>query len=1083
MVATVSRILPSHPRSDGASDNYSNSAKQHARQPSTEEACGLKKQDEKKEKTVTRKSPQIVENTLKEFREYLKLCKESLQLQQQHEHQQSHRQEHHQPSDDDTYATCGDYSWYKHQPQTGNETNNQVDILDNNKEATARDVSTTVWDASHTKEYLKRLSKFHFTLVEQIDRFPLQSQAGRDVLTAIQSAATRGTRNLFNSSSIVPILRHVSQMAIYVSKLLSEIQLVDLDRLILLMKLNKEAGEAMTGKDVILLCGAARSGKTTTLHYMAGSTLKEVEVEGFFHLQPTRVKQSALKNYKTACSDREPVTDHLQTASVDVGGQEVVICDTPGLGNDVNESTVELDIANGLGMVRAFHQAKSIRPVVVLSRDEVQVRERFSSDDGDSVACISRLLGKSREFDLAPLNYVFTKYESKHQGCLHKQFLYMLQNHYKKDSVSGKSDELSIQGVGLQEQESKTQAPMFPREIKMTAKILEDIAAKVTPAANIVLPLEGKYEKFVQNLWNNTHSVKDPAAYFVPFVDFASLKKLQLQLRVTLSDLRTSLVEDDPATAVYRLRQLEQLAEVLPEAKDCATLGEQAVKKHLDSLWEKTMASLERKNTSMALSRAQQMVNIAKALPEVKTYAAVTYNAVVLLKELNTALSINDPKQSNESMKQLTSIANEYPEANKCAIFALKASMQHITAARDNTTSLVGAIHRDNIDIQEFISLVKKLHEEMCNIIQFEPLLLSCVKGNFTGLESEDTRCRNKVAERTSEAFCIDEIQRLTDALKLDLPDFKTETVDMDELLKRKEKFLSSLERLKVISIYLKESPAGARAESIYHQAFQDFHDFISSLIKEAEDNYKSNWTDLNVFGEKTWLVAILLQGPLKNRPHTKRREHIKVEALERRVLKLMLRFEIEINRSMDQLKTFKFPEYNYVRMNHSHLIPEFGISEMKAPRFLLISVAKNARIQKMLPTPVDILEINVCVHMFDHALLNFWKKAIIRIEQDYAVIVAMQKLKKEPQEILKIAHVLQSDITRIEKEFLDVCGWSDDLTSESQADLKRLLSVRDCVHTGVSRLEELVKSYSRGFFACGGLDNVSGNFFCTNTR
>jgi len=1039
---------------------------------------------------INKSSPQIVENTLKEFYDYLKSLKERLQLQQQQEQQQQHQ--HREATDAGIAGTCttaasdddtfGDYSLRRNghfqqpQPHDNNNDNEQVPLT---------------WTERHTQQYLKNLERFQKVLVEQIDRFPLHSQAGRDILEAVQSAATRGAGSLLQgpnsykntddhdklhnkltnqSNHVAAVLRHVSQMVIYVSRLLQEIQLVDLDKLIYFMQHNQRAGDVMAGKDVILLCGAARSGKTTTMHYMAGSKLEEIEVDGFFHLQPSAVRKADMAHCKTSANDRDPVTNHLQTTEVTFGENmqhSVVICDTPGLGNDfsssLNAGSVELDIANGLGMIRAIHRARTVKPVFVINREEVRVRERFSALDGDTVACIARLVAKNSEIDLGPLNYVFTKYEEKHRDCLCKQFTVM-KHYHKKNMNTGKYNPTNEDGT------ASTGTRITTKDGKFMKRVLDDIVKKTTPSANIVLPLKEDPVDFLEKLWKEARTVIDPQRFFVPFVSFPALKKLQLQLRITLSDLRTSLVEEDQSTAVYRLRQLQNLAQVLPEARDCAKLGTEAIQKHMTSLRTRVMASIERKDYSMAIHRAQQLVRLSEVIPEAKTYGTVTHDAVVMLRDLIHALQSNDYKTCQDRMTKLTELAREFPEANKCAHFALKASIQHVTEFRERVIKTLDNIIHESKDVTHFTSMLKKMQTEMNNVVTSEPLLLSCVNEDFSGLEKQDVRAMQQVSQCTSEAFCIDQVQRLTDHLKKDLPDFKAKTLDMDDLLKRKDAFLASLEKLKIVSVELRQSPAGARAESIYHLAFKNFHDLVSSVITDAENKYKSAWTDLDVFGRKVWFVALLLQGPLKNKPHTARREHTKIEDLERRVLKVMLRLEIEVKRAMDRLKNFKFPECTKVVLKQS-AIPDFGFSELKAPRFLLISVAKSPRIQKLLPSKVDVLEINVCIAMFDHALLNFWKKVVIRLEQDYAVIVAMQKVQKDPQEILKIAKLLRADIGRVEKEFLEVCGWSDDITTESESDLKRLIAVRDCVQAGVVKLEEMstTRGQAMNFFYCGG--------------
>ena len=1061
--------------------------------------------------TAKNSSPQIVENTLKDFHTYLQDIKENLHLQQTQERklfrqeqqrrkeiqdqQQSQRLEQQYPhaqddnrNDDDTLNTCGDYSWYKQQPSNHCFTNNNIHNNGNDE------AILTFWTETDTSRYIHRLEAFQKVVTEQMDRFPLQSQTGRDIMETMQVAVARCVSgSLRHSKSVALVLRHVSQMAISVSKLLQEIQLVDLDKLIYLMKHNQQAGMAMANKDVILLCGAARSGKTTTLHYMAGSKLEEVEVEGFFHLQPTRVKQAALAHYKTACSDREAVTKHLQTVTVRIqdgtnkeSEREVVICDTPGLGNgaSLSDNSVELDIANGLGMVRSLHRAKTIKPVFVLSRDEVRVRERFSAFDGETVACISRLLCKSQDVDLSPLNYVFTKYEEKHRDCLCKQFSVMGKNHIMNSggSIGAGNIVPSSSSCKSGEDETVNNDTSATRNVQLMHKVLNDIAKKTTPNANIVLPLEGKHEEFVQHVWDTSHTVQVPAKFFVPFVSFAALKKLQLQLRITLSDLRTSLVEEDHVTAVYRLRQLQDLASVLPEAKDCASLGEEAVRRHMATIRERIMASLERKDTSMAIHRSHQLVTLSEVLPEAKVHGTVTYDSVMMLRDLNQALKSIDYTTSHNCMSKLLELSQEFPEATKCSHFALKASVHHVSEFRGNVANLVSNILGENTETQEFTSLLGKLRTEMSNVVHSEPLLSLCVKSNFEGVDKDDVVLMSQLAQSTGENFCVAQVQRLTDHMKKNLPNFRLENIDMQELLKEKASFLTAIERLKIISVELRATPAGTRAESIYHLAFQDFHDFLSSILKEAEDKYRSAWTDLDAFGLKLFSVAVLLQGPLKNKPHTKRREHFKIEELERRVLKLMLRLEIEITRSTHQLKTFQFPDCDRILMKHnSAATSDFGIAEMKAPRFLLIAVAKNARIRKMLPRKVDVLETNVCIAMFDHALLNFWKRVVIRLEQDYAVVVAMQKLNKNPAEILPIAKMLQTDISRVEKEFLNVCGWSDDITTESESDLKRLIAVRDCVQAGVAKLEVMLNSHIRGMglFTCAELNNVSDTYFC----
>jgi hypothetical protein len=433
-------------------------------------------------------------------------------------------------------------------------------------------------------------------------------------------------------------------------------------------------------------------------------------------------------------------------------------------------------------------------------------------------------------------------------------------------------------------------------------------------------------------------------------------------------------------------------------------------------------------------------------------------------------------------LAKISLLAREYQEANKCAQYAMKAAVWHVAEFRDRVVKMMDHLLEGVQETRRYTLLLDKLRIEMSHVISSEPLLLLCLNEEYVTLEPQDEKTLKKLSQGTGEAFCIDQVQRLTDYLCRNIPSFDRDHVDMDNMLKKKDDILGTVERLKILSVRMQNSPVGARAESIYQRAFTSFHGLLNSVLEDAESMYRSNWTDLESFGQQIWFVAVLLQSPLKNKPHTACKEHYKIEDLERRVLKMMLRLEIEVTRSMDRLKNHKFPECNRVFVKPTP-IPDLRIAELKAPRYLLISVAKNGRIRKLLPSKTDVLEINVCIAMFDHAMLDFWKKIVVRLEQDYAVIVQMQKVNKNPKEILQIAKVLRADITRVEKEFLGVCGWSDDITSESEADLKRLIRIRDCVHVGVKKLEEIVSSKREGYgmniFACGAMSDVSDRYLC----
>lgn len=53
-----------------------------------------------------------------------------------------------------------------------------------------------------------------------------------------------------------------------------------------LVKEVDKSGEIMDGKDIIMLLGTTGSGKSTTVHYLAGSKMRLVRVNGIPHYEP-----------------------------------------------------------------------------------------------------------------------------------------------------------------------------------------------------------------------------------------------------------------------------------------------------------------------------------------------------------------------------------------------------------------------------------------------------------------------------------------------------------------------------------------------------------------------------------------------------------------------------------------------------------------------------------------------------------------------------------------------------------------------------------------------------------------------------
>jgi len=340
-----------------------------------------------------------------------------------------------------------------------------------------------------------------------------------------------------------------------VTTLLDATQHVNLEKLTELMADNETAGSSLEGKDVILLLGAAGSGKTTTLHYLAGTSFREVFKAGMNTFKPFDVGHPDAQNMKVSNGGKEVITRHLQVAELKLDGKPVVVCDSPSFGE--HESTEEL-IANSLGMVRAIQRAKSVRPVLVLSRDEIGFHDTFNAYP-QILTVLIRLLGTDSNVNLEPFRFIFTKYDSNNAHGLQEQLSKFL---------------VADQSNGVRDKNNANQQALIRHLIK-----------HATPDANVIIPTKGDPNAFLRKLMA-APAVENPGVYFVPNVPDVILTTLKRQLKFTLLDLRDALAKSDNAVAIHRMQQMSKLANLLPEAGLYARHGFKAFKEIINSMVE-----------------------------------------------------------------------------------------------------------------------------------------------------------------------------------------------------------------------------------------------------------------------------------------------------------------------------------------------------------------------------------------------------------------------------------------------------------------------------------------------------------------
>eukprot|EP00755_Sulcionema_specki_P007622 Sspe_Gene.38750::Locus_18698_Transcript_3_4_Confidence_0.583_Length_7921::g.38750::m.38750 len=189
-----------------------------------------------------------------------------------------------------------------------------------------------------------------------------------------------------------------------VRRILRDIRPLDIDEVHRLVSCTDEATSLLKGAAAVVFVGSSGVGKSTVVHYMAGSEMGEVEHDGIKHYGVVK----AAKGTDNVVVGARAVSETRYVTGVKVNPRdlgcrkvkgEVVLVDTPGIA-DTRE--VELDIANMVGMVRAISGLKEMWPVLVVS-----------SRCGDRLQMVRETLdtvGAMFPGEIVPFTFLFTKY-------------------------------------------------------------------------------------------------------------------------------------------------------------------------------------------------------------------------------------------------------------------------------------------------------------------------------------------------------------------------------------------------------------------------------------------------------------------------------------------------------------------------------------------------------------------------------------------------------------------------------------------------------------------------------------------------
>jgi hypothetical protein len=149
---------------------------------------------------------------------------------------------------------------------------------------------------------------------------------------------------------------------------------LDIKKLIQLIKATKQHEETMDGQAIILFLGKTGTGKSTAVHFLAGSKMVATKMYGLDHIAPQGTREGLSKN--TALEEvgvsphAKSETRYVTAVPIDLESfcefedGSVVLCDTPGF---EDTGGPEINIANGSGLIKAIKKCKNVRLLLLIS--------------------------------------------------------------------------------------------------------------------------------------------------------------------------------------------------------------------------------------------------------------------------------------------------------------------------------------------------------------------------------------------------------------------------------------------------------------------------------------------------------------------------------------------------------------------------------------------------------------------------------------------------------------------------------------------------------------------------------------------
>ncbi|KAL4441129.1 hypothetical protein ABPG74_002079 [Tetrahymena malaccensis] len=382
-------------------------------------------------------------------------------------------------------------------------------------------------------------------------------------------------------------------------KIIKKIRILNINEIKRLIEEGEKAAKMIEGQEIILLLGGTGAGKSTTIHFLAGSQMgyQEIELEKgtlLKYIAPIKIKNQALQKIKVgypAISETRfitPVIINYKDLDMTKGGS-IILCDSPGFDDTAGP---EVDIANGLGIVKAIQLCKSVRPVILVSYQSI-------GDRGQGIKQLAHILVrfvKDMQDKLSSFSYLFSKFPKN----------YDIQS--ELTNIKQSLDQ------GTEEKSDKAYIYLF-----------EDIIDKAKKSWNKIDPIKGNPSDVLKALIRED-GIEDPSQIFkfsITSNSQAAITNFTLKAQQLII---SALNKGDYKLIEYKLDELKFLQDILNQDltkqtyEKCINYIKEAIKKDYENATEQLAQQIQNNNKldSNYINQYKELIQKFSSLQDLK---------------------------------------------------------------------------------------------------------------------------------------------------------------------------------------------------------------------------------------------------------------------------------------------------------------------------------------------------------------------------------------------------------------------------------------------------------------------------------